>query len=332
MTDIRTYDLFSRYASKTIRPDEWKELKILLAEADDDKLLLLMEQLWEKSGQEQNQLPAKKELDRIFTGIRKTIRRQPISTMLYRTLRVAGIFLICLLTGISVYLYHDRGQMEDMGRNEVVLTVVKGQKATITLPDGSIVHLNSESSLRYLQNYGYAERKVNLDGEAFFEVKRDTVKKFTVRTEYLNVEVLGTSFNVYAYEKENTVEMTLVSGYVKIETQTTPSHTIYVKPYEKAVYDKTTGKLHLVATDTHFDTAWMRGALVFRSEPIANVMSKIERRYGVYIHIEGEWPERDLFTGYFDSEHITDIMKILKTHYKFNYKIKGKDIWISTKK
>jgi ferric-dicitrate binding protein FerR (iron transport regulator) len=331
MNDSRTYYLLSRYVSNTIRREEWEELKRIVAAIDDRTLLFMLERLWDESGNRHDALPARQELDTIIAGIRKTYRLQSLKIVLSRTLKIAGIFLILLLLGISAYLYRDRQQMTILGRNEVIVSAAKGQKAMVTLPDGSTAYLNSESSLRYQQNYGYENRKVRLEGEAFFEVKKDSANVFTVCTEYLDIDVLGTCFNVYAYETENIVEMTLVSGDVKIGTHATPSRTIYVKPNEKAVYDKASGKLHLERTNIRFNTAWTRGELAFRSERIATVLSRVERRYGVKIHIEGNGlNDDDRFTGCFDSDQIADVIEILATHYGFRYKIKGEEVRIYT--
>jgi ferric-dicitrate binding protein FerR (iron transport regulator) len=330
MTNSHLYDLLSRYLSKTIRANEWEELKRLVPATDDATLLSLLEQLWDKFDCRRDSLPDKRELDAIRNGIQKAIGVRNVKSIVYRVLKVAAMLLIPLLLGVSVYLYQDRKQMSEVGMNEVVVHVAKGQKAMVTLPDGSTAYLNSESALRYRQNYGYENRKVHLEGEAFFEVKKDSTRKFTVHTEYLNMEVLGTSFNVYAYETEDRIEMALVSGAVKVETHVTPAKAIYAKPNEKVVYDKTTGQLRLKKTNTRFDTAWTRGELIFRSEPFCSVVSKIEHRFGVKIHVEGNELDDDRFTGYFDSDRITDMLDYLKIHYKFNYKIKGDDIWIYT--
>jgi ferric-dicitrate binding protein FerR (iron transport regulator) len=330
MTNSHLHDLLSRYLSKTIRQDEWEELKRLVPATDDATLLSLLEQLWDEFDYRRGSLPDKRELDAIRNRIQKATGVRNVKSIVYRVLKVAAMLLIPLLLSISVYLYQDREQMNDLGMNEVVVHVAKGQKAMVTLPDGSTAYLNSESALRYRQNYGYENRNVHLEGEAFFEVKKDSTKKFTVNTEYLNVDVLGTSFNVYAYETENRIEMALVSGTVKVETHTTPAKTVYAKPNDKVVYNKTTGELQLKKTNTRFDTAWTRGELIFRSEPFHSVVSKIEHRFGVKIHVEGNDLDDDRFTGYFDSDRITDILENLKIHYKFNYKTKGDDIWIYT--
>ncbi|MBK5720280.1 FecR family protein [Dysgonomonas sp. Marseille-P4677] len=329
MTESRIYYLLSRYADKEISKEELLELKELVNSSDNSLLGGMFEHLWCNFDYKDGEAD-KKELDKIYSGIQKKLKRKQINMFLYRTLKYAGIILIPLLFTLSLYFYQDRKKMYQLGQKEITIDVAKGQKAGITLPDGSRVYLNSESLLRYKQNFDYKDRKVDLMGEAFFEVKRDTTKPFIVYTKHLNIEVLGTTFNLYAYEQENTIEMALVSGYVKIETHTVPSEVMYVKSKEKILFDKISGKLHLEKTNTLFETAWMRNELVFRSEQIESVLTKVERKYGVKIHVDGKWIENDRFTGYFYSDHVGDVMEILRMHYKFEYRMKNDEIWIIT--
>lgn len=326
----------SRYLSETLRADEWEALKSRVAVTDDPTLLFMLECLWDEFECKQvGELPDIRESAAMTAEVQKTVRRQKLRLLRLKLLKIAAILLIPFLLGISAYLYQDRRQMAAVGRNEVTVKVAKGQKATVTLPDGSTACLNAESALRYRQNYGYEDRKVCLEGEAYFEVKNNPSKKFTVHTECLDIEVSGTCFNVYAYETENKVEMTLVSGQVKVEAPLAAAssrQSLEVRSNEKVIYDKTSGELRIEKADTHFCTAWMRGELVFRSECITTVLLKIERRYGVKFHIEGAELNKDRFTGYFGNEPIGDVMKILVTHYGFTYRIEGEDVWIYTKK
>jgi ferric-dicitrate binding protein FerR (iron transport regulator) len=319
-----------RYVSKTIASSEWEELRGLLDHTDDKHLSDVLETLWIETGFSLKQMPSENELDAIFAKIRKNTKRTDIREIVRDIGRIAIILLIVFLTGVSGYLYKDRIYRMDLGAKEVVVDAARGQKIVVTLPDNSVVYLNSESSLRYRQDFGYENRTVSFKGEAFFEICKDEARKFIVSTEYLNVEVLGTHFNFYAYEDEQVVELSLITGSVKVETKELPVKTLYVKPNEKATYNKLSGNLRKENANIRFETAWMRGELMFRSEPIEHVFYKIERRFGVRVHINGKGFDSDRFTGYFAYDDIRDVMDELKTHYKFTYKIKGENIWIDT--
>lgn len=203
-----------------------------------------------------------------------------------------------------------------------------GHRAAVILPDGSKVNLNSGSYISYQQSFGKKAREVKLSGEAFFEVTKDPKKKFIVHTEYINIEVLGTTFNVYAYERENTVEMVLLTGKVKINTNKAPYQSYYVKPNEKISLDKQSGSLKIKKTDARFETAWLRDEMVFRSERLETVFDKLERKYGVTIQYDNLKQDNDRFTGSFNNEEITGILDILKIHYHFSYKVQGNKIKI----
>lgn len=151
-----------------------------------------------------------------------------------------------------------------------------------------------------------------------------------MRTSLLDVEVLGTVFNVYAYECEDIVEMTLLSGRIKVMTHTDPVQTVYLKPNEKIRYNKGTGDMEVVSTNNRFETAWLAGGLVFRSVELQQVLRQLERKYGVAIHWEDPDILQDKFTGVFYSDRVTDVLKILREHYAFSYQIRGEEVFITT--
>ena len=328
----------SGYVSKTIKPSELEELKALLDNADDEQLSGALGLLWEKTEYSRENMASEKTLEKIYENISKNIKvgasentrkKGSVRKFLRYTLRIAGVLLLVFLLGVSGYLYKDREYRINLGEKDVIVNVARGQKVMFILPDSSVVHLNSESSLRYRQDFGYKDRAISFTGEGFFEVRKDITKKFIVNTEYLNAEVLGTSFNFYAYESDDEVELALISGGVRVETKTQPVREARVKPDEKVIYNKKTGTLKLEKANIRFDTAWMRDELVFRSEPLKNVLHEIERRYGVDIIVEGEaLGTDDRFTGFFAYKNVRDVLEELKTHYMFKYKINGEQILI----
>ncbi len=330
MEENRIYKLLSRYVLKTIAPSEWSELKVLLEQASDEKLLELLEKIWAETKYPDYNMPSEEDLRDIYITVRKKTEPAPLKKILYYTLRTAGVFTIMCLTGLSLYLYKDRKYRIALGEKDVIVNVAKGQKVTVTLPDNSVVYLNAESTLSYKQNFGYKNRSLAFKGEAFFDIRKEKGKRFVINTEHLKATVLGTSFNFSAYENAETVELTLITGAVKIATNTASPKEIFVKPHEKAIYNKLSGALKLEKANVRLETAWMNGDLIFRSETIATVLSEVERKYGVKIQISGVPLKYDKFTGTFIDEDIHDVMEILKTHYKFKYKIEGANVWIYT--
>ena len=116
------------------------------------------------------------------------------------------------------------------------------------------------------------------------------------------------------------MEMALISGRIKIQTCSEPSRVVYLKPNEKALFNKESGIITVEKTDNRFETAWLRGDLVFRSTTLSDVLAKLERRYGVNIHLNDSSLANDLF--------IVEVMDLLERHYDFTYDVRGDDIFI----
>ena len=255
----------------------------------------------------------------MFSGIQNRTRKERFVMVFRKLARIAAILLIPLLSVLSGYLYFNPVNQEE-GIGNLVVHADRGERSGVTLPDGTQVKLNAESSLSYTHDFGRELRQVNLEGEAYFEVTRNEDKPFVVHTKYLDIEVLGTSFNV--------MEMALISGRIKIQTCSEPSRVVYLKPNEKALFNKESGIITVEKTDNRFETAWLRGDLVFRSTTLSDVLAKLERRYGVNIHLNDSSLANDLFTGNFDSEYIVEVMDLLERHYDFTYDVRGDDIFI----
>lgn len=326
--DSQTYKLLSLYLANTISIQELEELKKLVNISDDQFLSEALSQLWDNYKVEDKYLPNKNNLNSILQNVNRSTRNILITSVLLKSLRIASAILIPLLLGITIFLYQDRQQLTEVGQKEMIISVPKGQKVNVTLPDGSTVLLNSLSTLSYQQNFGYEDRVVSLQGEGFFNIKKEANKKFIVITEHLDVQVLGTIFNLHAYNEDELIEMALVEGNVRIETHESPQQIAYIKPSEKIVYNKSSKKLTINKSDSKIETAWTFNDIYFRSETFDKVISLLERKYDVNIHLESEILTNDHFTGYINSANIEDALKMLKIHYKFNYKISNNDVWI----
>lgn len=326
MQESRIYHLLSKYLDQTISAEESRELRLLVNGSDDDELSVHLSHLW-KEARPMDVLDEDLVAD-MFTGVEKRTRRNRVALLSRKLARIAAILLIPLLSLLSAYLYFS-AHIQDEGAGELIVSADRGERAGVVLPDGTKVRLNAESRLSYMPDFGKERRKVNLEGEAYFEVTKNAEKPFVVHTGYLDIEVLGTSFNVYAYEREEVIEMALVSGRIKIMTNSEPSRTVFLSPNEKALFHKSSGNIQVRETDNRFETAWLRGDLVFHSTPLKEVIAKLERKYGVRIHLNAPSLANDMFTGNFDSEYIIEVMELLERHYGFTYEIQDKDIYIT---
>ena len=204
----------------------------------------------------------------------------------------------------------------------------KGDKATIELPDGTNVVLNSASQLSYLNNFGENGRRVQLNGEAYFKVAHDEKHAFIVQIGDLEVKVLGTSFNVSAYEDAKDVTVVLLEGKVGVYAQKI-SH--IMKPGDKIEYNKATHKI--TATQVHPTDyiEWTKGNMYFEKESLENIMKTLSRIYDVEIRFDSNKLPNEYFTGTIPGGGIQNALNILMLTSPFYYEMDGSVIVLKEK-
>jgi ferric-dicitrate binding protein FerR (iron transport regulator) len=138
----------------------------------------------------------------------------------------------------------------------------------------------------------------------------------------MEVEVLGTTFNISSYAEKEWVETSLVEGQVKVNFLKTANKQVVLKPNEKTRYNKKTELVEYFKTDLKIETAWKRGDLIFSSEALSNVLKQLESFYGVEIKVKGLYPT-ELFTGRFHENEVNAVLRNLQLHYKFSYQKSG---------
>ena len=229
----------------------------------------------------------------------------------------------------------------------------------IQLPDGSVVRLNSSSSLTYDKNFGKNVREVNLTGEAFFDVTKDSSHPFIIHTNVIDIKVLGTAFNVKSYPNDALTETSLIRGKVEVTVKNRAQEKIYLEPNEKLVVandnsmmnktsasqpERRTNKPDLSVKQiysvqhitlnpvdsTIVETSWVDNRLIFQeNETFKEVALKMERWYGVQINFLSEKVAGYRPFASFENETITQALDELKLGFKFNYKIEGNIITIT---
>jgi ferric-dicitrate binding protein FerR (iron transport regulator) len=174
--------------------------------------------------------------------------------------------------------------------------VMYGQTSHLFLFDGTEVWLNSGTKFRYPNRFNRNERNVSIEGEAFFKVKPNKNLPFKVKTGKLEVEVLGTSFNVSAYPRENSQSVVLVEGKVQINNPEGQKIGEMV-PGQIAVKTEGSSALQVQNTDPYFYTSWKDGKVVFNGEKLGEIAKKMERWYNVEIRFEKESLKDYKFSG-----------------------------------
>jgi transmembrane sensor len=205
------------------------------------------------------------------------------------------------------------------------ISTPRGGWYRITLPDGTGVWLNAASSLKYPAAFTGSERQVTLTGEAYFEVADDAAQPFSVKANGITVHVLGTHFNINAYDDENAVKATLVTGRVKV---TSGDHESILSPGQMAIVNSNQTSINTITTDTDEEIAWKNGLFQFNNTNIAAVMRQISRWYNVSISYEGTITDNS-FTGSISRDaDITKVLKLLELTGGVHFKVTGQNITV----
>ncbi|MDQ8006217.1 MAG: DUF4974 domain-containing protein [Pedobacter sp.] len=206
------------------------------------------------------------------------------------------------------------------------LSTANGQTYQVLLPDGSRVWLNAASSLQYATDFASKNlREVTLEGEAYFEVKKDDLHPFRVRTKAQTVEVLGTHFNISNYPDESTVGTTLVEGSVKVKSEASGFEEI-LQPNQQAIVNARGIRVTTVKTEEVID--WKDGKFVFSNESIESLMRKIARWYNVEVVYEGEITKERFGGQVSRSQPISKILEALQLTGFVEFKAEGRRITV----
>ncbi|MDR1501407.1 MAG: DUF4974 domain-containing protein [Prevotella sp.] len=239
-----------------------------------------------------------------------------------RVSNVAAILLPFVIL-VSAYLYFKPQQTESF---EVVAN--KGEKASLTLPEGSAVTINSDSRITYYSNYNHKERILELDGEAYFEVNHNPEKPFVVRCKDVAIKVLGTSFGIKAYKDEDNISIVLSSGIIQL---TTPKEDIEMAPNDRIIYNRKTQTTSLEKVNAKDYTDWRQNRLRFENESLETIMKTISRMHNIDIVFEEPQLKSNRFTGTIDNTSIGSVLDAIKLTSSVGYKLKDGVVFLYEK-
>lgn len=244
---------------------------------------------------------------------------------------IAAIFILVISVSVaSFYIYKDFASPAD---NTICYETFSpiGSQTKIILPDSTVVWLNSGSSLKYSQSFGRKNREVSLYGEGYFEVKKDKTKPFYVLTDSLNVRVLGTIFNVKAYNEDTNVTVNLIEGSVDVSLPKANNEgSLIMKSNDRLVFNKQTKKVELSKTDASRSALWTTGKLCFVDATIEQISKDLERKYNIKINIDNDKIKKELFSGSLNLNlSLKEILSYIDVDKKFKVKQVGDTIKIS---
>ncbi|TCC95740.1 FecR family protein [Pedobacter hiemivivus] len=205
------------------------------------------------------------------------------------------------------------------------ISTPKGGQYEVVLPDGTKVWLNSASSIQFPTAFTGTERKVSLEGEAYFEVAKNKAMPFKVKTNLQEIEVLGTHFNIMAYDNENSIKTTLVEGSVKVSSK---GGRALLKPGQQAELNKINNHLSIQEVYTRDAIAWKSGIFMFAHEDIRSILNKISRWYDVEV-IYKNTASANRYSGSISRfEDVTEVLKTMEMTGTVHFEIKGRRIYV----
>ena len=247
--------------------------------------------------------------------------------------RVAAIWAIpFIMVCFSAYYYYSAKDYVKETLSEVTYMqryAAMGTREEVVLPDGSKVWLNAGTLLVYPSSFISESRNVYIAGEGFFEVSKDKEHPFIVTTNHLELEVLGTTFNISAYPDNNQIMATLETGRLQVKVNKQPEK-YFLEPNDQLIYTPSTGivQQHKVNAVSHSD--WRMGGLFFGNVPFNDVLHTLERVYGVKFHVRTSIYQNQSLRVHFNrNESLEQVLQIIKILVPgIEYEIVGKNIYL----
>lgn len=290
-------------------------------------------------------------LEEIWDRIKSSNKNDEDNTKVRFMFRWQWVAAAVLVFAVAGGLLYSRGVQQDNSIAEIVIHeiyVPYGKTQKLKLPDGTQVMLNAGSTFSYPEAFEKNTRDVSLIGEGFFEVTKNAKKPFLVHTAKLTVKVLGTVFNVKAYNNDKTVETTLLKGKVQVELKNNPEKKIILLPNEKLIvinnrepksvkpkeskieYQVTA--LPDVKPDEVKETAWVDNRILFTNEVFEDVAAQIERKYNVQVVFEDQALRNEQISGLLDKESLQEALGIIEMTTPFKFRVDGQTVYLSKKR
>jgi len=346
------WSVIVRYLDKSIDEEDSNTLEEWLDESNENRRVLhAIDRIWKSTEQNPQdsiitqlnlerdwekvaykiQTPDKEEKQARIRRFKKLRKRQQIFSNI---LKVAALILVAVMSGFLTLQYAPQSAepyaepvFNEIGTNA-------GEKANIELGDGTKVMLNAASKLVVPETFSSEKREVKLIGQAFFDVKSDRNRPFYIRTDNAVVEVLGTSFDVRAYEDEKDLQVAVREGTVEISKSDEPDNRIIINEGYKGTVSITDGLLSVEMFQDHeFYFGWMEGRLIFKNTPIVDVFKQLERWYDVSVEYDAsdEKLVNQKFTADLKTRSIREVFKVIQMSMNIEFTMEGDDIVVISK-
>lgn len=340
-----TDNIIHKYKTDSLTPDELQQMRDELLAKDDEQLSALLESEWSDASDNNDHLRYESHCATLYNNVAnrifgdsiihqqydvKSTQRQSAKLRFLRIVQMAAALLLPVaLVAIGMLYYENR----QMATDAIVVSTGHGEQATVTLPDGSKVSVNQNTRLTYVPSkFRGSERRVSMDGEGFYSVSRDESRPFYVDADGLCVKVLGTKFNLKARDKDKSAELVLVEGSVSFTSLMLKESQI-VKPHQKIVLDKTTGRMSIEnLDDCDTEMAWQRKELVFRNTPLSIVFAQMRKQFRKDFVVNTQVDQHELFTGTLSSVDLNNNLEIIDLSCGLSSRIVGKIVYVDKAK
>lgn len=352
MTKERFIELLTKELCTQLLENEREDLSLLLRDNPSYRIEReLFIEYWQKEKGEYETGSA------LFKQVLEKIRMQESPREKGRPwIRYAAAAVV--LATISLVIFYGLKPKRPAVENAVASRWIRkntraAQKDVLTLSDGSLVTLNSATTLRFPERFTDSIREVYLEGEAYFDVRKDAAHPFIIHAGKMNIRVLGTSFNVKSYKNESVGEATLILGSIEVTMSDRPADRIILKPKEKLIVQNLAAKKTVTPSSpaqdstgrntrysltnlTYFpnnvktvvETSWVENKLVFSGKDFIDLSGQLERWYGVHIEFKSERVKHYNFTGMFEKETLQEALDALKMIDPFKYEIADSTVYI----
>lgn len=327
MEEIDPINLITRYLSQEASPLEQEQLHSWLAKDEANKKVFAEYlDLWEKKLPHKAEFDLAKGLQRLNYKIDQHEEHKAKSETSFGWWKIAASVTFLLAASFGVYFFGKYSEWSSKNSSYEARTTAPSERTTLTLSDGSVVQLNSNSTFRYPQTFKGLKREVYLTGEAFFEVAKDSLRPFIIHTDDLTTQVLGTSFNVNTLNNQITVSV--ATGKVKVSSE---KEIHFLLPQEKITYSMLAKKMIKSPAHLERELAWKNNTIIFEDTQLSEAAKKLEQTFDVKINFDSNALEKCLITGKYTNVSLERILEAICFSTGMQFKIQDKQIILSGK-
>lgn len=320
-------ELLHRLIAGTTTEEENRQLMEWFRQcASKEEFFMLFETAWKESPDE---MPRDVQ-ERMYRRLSRELDEKKTKTILLRS-RFSWkvwqqIAVACIIIVLGLVNYRMNDKQKQLSTQNFTVLAEKGQRAFITLPDSTKVWLNSDTKISYPADYGLKERNVTLVGEAYFEVAKNPDKRFIVEAKGMQVEALGTSFNVNAYQNDNKIIASLFSGSVRVSYD---RHVAILKPHESVKVDLLNRSFSRYKDESMQNIAlWRKNEITFDGESLEEITHIMSRLYNTTICIEDESLKKVCYIGTIRNNNLENFIDIINLTTPVVYENKGDTVFL----